>query len=252
MIDQRPSLSERPAFSDRPGLFESGEVQSKGYRSVSRLAICALILGALAPLALIHPLLFAIPWIGLIVSWRALHNIARPDSSATGYGLAMLGLVMAVVFGSWAPAKIIVEHVVLSRQAREFSTRWIDLVREGKLQEAHRWMLAPIQRPDPRMSTQQFYEENVGLQQDLEEEFTNEPGNLIASNGKQGTLNYLGVDHIRGKTADCEVDLIFEIDFADSDRPPIRFLTSVRRVLEDGVTRWQMKRVYQPMEGQYR
>jgi hypothetical protein len=245
MIDQRPALSERPAFSDRPALSESGEGRYEGYRSVSRLAIGALFLGVLAPLALIHPILFAVPWIGLIVSWRALHNIGLPDSSATGYRLAMTGLIMAIVFGSWAPAKIIVEHFVLSRQARQFSARWIDLVRDGKLQDAHRWMLAPIQRPDPRMSTQQYYEENVELQQDLEEEFTSEPGNLIASNGRQGTLHYLGVDHIRGKTTDREIDLIFELRFADSDRPPIRFVTSVRRVIEDGVTRWQVKRVYE-------
>ena len=247
MCEQRPAPSERPAFSNRPGLSESGEGQYEGYRSVSRLAVSAFILGLLAPLSLIHPLLFAVPWIGLIVSWRALHNIAQPNSSASGYGLAISGLILALVFGSWAPAKFTVEHVVLSRQARQFSERWIDLVRNGKLQDAHRWMLAPIQRPDPSMPTQLFYEENVELQEDLEEEFTNEPGNLIASNGKDGTLYYMGVDHITGKTTDREMTLIFELTFENSDRPAIRFLTSVRRVIEDGVARWQMKRVYEPM-----
>lgn len=246
MTEQRPALSNRPAFSDRRGLSEAEEGQYEGYRSVSRLAVSAFVLGLLAPLSLGHPLLFAVPWIGLIVSWRALHNITRPNSSASGYGLAVTGLILAIVFGSWAPSKFIVEHVILSRQARQFAERWIDLVRNGKLQDAHRWMLAPIQRPDPSMPTQNFYEENVELQEDLEEEFTNEPGNLIASSGNEGTLDYLGVDHITGKTTDCQVTLIFEITFENSDRPPIRFLTSVRRVIEDGIARWQMRRVYEP------
>lgn len=247
MTDQPPVLSERPAFSDRPGLSESAESQYEGYRSVSRMAVFALVLGVLSPAALIHPVLFAIPWIGLIVSWRALHNVARPDSSATGYGLAMGGFILAAVFGSWGPAKTVMEHTILTRQAREFCEDWIELVRDGRLQDAHRWMLAPIQRPDPRMPTQQFYEEHVELQQDLEAEFTNEPGNLIASDGKQGVLHYLGVDHISGETTDREMDLIFEITFDNSDRPPIRFLISLRRVVEDGVTRWQVMRVYEPI-----
>ena len=169
MSEQRPALSERPAFSQKPGLSELREGRYEGYRSVSRLAVSALILGLLAPLSLIHPLLFAVPWIGLIVSWRALHNTAQPKSSTSGYGLAISGFVLVLVFGSWAPAKFAVEHVVLSRQARQFSERWIDLVRNGRLQDAHRWMLAPIQRPDPSMPTQHFYEENVELQEDLDE-----------------------------------------------------------------------------------
>jgi hypothetical protein len=247
MPEQRPALSQRPAFSDRTGLSELGEGQYEDYRSVSRLAVCAFVLGLLAPLSLMHPLLFAVPWIGLIVSWRALHNVTQPSSSDSGYVLAISGLVLALVFGSWAPAKLTVEHFVLSRQARQFSERWIDLVRSGKLQDAHRWMLAPIQRPDPSMPTQLFYEENVELQEDLDEEFNNEPGNLIASSGKDSTLYYLGVDNITGKTINREITLLFEITFENSERPSVRFLTNVRRVIEDGVARWQMKRVLEPI-----
>jgi hypothetical protein len=247
MSEQRPALSQRPAFSDRTGLSELGEGQYEDYRSVSRLAVSAFVLGLLAPLSLMHPLLFSVPWIGLIVSWRALHNITQPSSSDSGYVLAISGLVLTLVFGSWAPAKLTVEHVVLSRQARQFSERWIDLVRSGKLQDAHRWMLAPIQRPDPSMPTQLFYEENVELQEDLDEEFNNEPGNLIASSGKDSTLYYLGVDNITGKTINREITLLFEITFENSERPSVRFLTNVRRVIEDGVARWQMKRVLEPI-----
>ena len=50
--------------------------------------------------------------------------------------------------------------------------------------------------------TKEFYEANLDLQQDLEEEFSKEPASQLVSRGSLGELRYLYADSIGGQHDD--------------------------------------------------
>ena len=253
----------KPAFSDQPRFTDVTTAEAEDYRTISRTAVCALVLGLLSPLALVHPLWCSIPWAGMLVAWQALRRINQPNSMVSGRTVALIGLLLTVLFGSWAPARHLTERKLLARQAQQFAQTWLDLVRNGHLQEAHRWMLPPYQR-EPGMPTQLFYEQNVHLEEDLETEFTSEPANLIAAQ-PDSTLGFLGVDRIEGDARDQVIVLKYVLQRDNNghghlDDPnhihkhdqehghghtTVHFFVRVRRVEADGQRHWQLSRIYQ-------
>lgn len=236
----------KPAFSDQRRFSDISTDAVEDYRTVSRTAVFALVLGLLSPLALVHPLSWAIPWAGMLVAWQALHRIAQPNSMISGRTIALIGLFLTVLFGAWAPARHLTERKLLTGQAQQFAETWLDLVRDGSLQEAHRWMLPPYQR-EPGLPTQQFYEQNVHLQEDLETEFTSEPANLIAAQ-PGSTVRFLGVESIEGDARDQRIVLQYVLrrdNGQGSDQANVHFFARVRRVEVDGRPHWQLSRVYQ-------
>ena len=236
------STKPQPAFSDRHNLTDVATNQTE-YRSVSRLAVCAFLLGLASPLALVHPLTWTIPWIGVLVALQAIRQISRPNSLVSGRPIALVGLVLSVLLSGWAPAKYFVERSLLTRQARQFADTWFHLVRDGTLQEAHRWMLPHYQR-DPEFATQEFYEENVYLQEDLEDEFTSEPANRIAGQS-DSTVRFLSLESIDGERHDQGIVLKYLLKSDSTDHEDVEFFVRIRREIADDVIHWQLSQVYQ-------
>lgn len=233
MANETPVFSEQHSFTD-----VSAE---HAYRGVSRLALTALLLGLISPVALTHPLSWTIPCLGAIVAWRAIRLVSHSNSTVSGSTIAILGLCLSVLFGCWAVVKHTVERNVLESQAREFGETWLNLVREGHLQEAHRWML-PHHARQSGMPTQQFYEENVRLLEDLESEFTSEPANLVASQ-PDSTIRFQGLDTLHGNQKEQTILLIFELE--SDGRESVPFVTRVRRLEEGEAVHWQLVDLYE-------
>lgn len=106
------------------------------YRSVSPLAIAAAIVGGCSAVALMTPLAWMVPLIGIGLALAALADITRSGTTKTGRLLALIGLALAVGFGSQAVSSSIVERWILGHRARATATTWADAVRSGRMADA--------------------------------------------------------------------------------------------------------------------
>jgi hypothetical protein len=122
---------------------ESGD---STYHSVSALAVLALVLGLLAPLAFVHVLLWTIPIVGAALSAIAFIRIDRSEGALIGRKAALVGLVLSLLFGSCAIAYVTTHRLWLARRAERVAERFFALLSEGKTYAAHQLWADPQYR----------------------------------------------------------------------------------------------------------
>lgn len=124
-----------------------------GYQSPSVAAIAALILGLASPLAIFHPLLLVIPFVGAVVALLALSRIAASEGALVGRKAALLGLFLSLA----SAAGILSHDAVIRRfrvaQASEAARQWIELALAGDMERAY-WLKAGVPIPDPNRPEQ--------------------------------------------------------------------------------------------------
>src|SRR5688500_10904316 len=93
--------------SDQPHVSSLDETALASYQGVSIMAVLALLLGVASALALVHPFLWVVPPVAVVLSILAIRAIDAPDSNLTGRRLAIAGLALALLFGLWAPSRVL-------------------------------------------------------------------------------------------------------------------------------------------------
>lgn len=116
------------------------------YRSVSTLAIVALVLGVAAPLALVSRLLVVLPCGALLAAWVALRRIAASDGALVGRAPALAAVALGVVSLSAVFARDAVRSYRLNAQAAPAARQWLKTVEGGHLREAFLLTIPPRQR----------------------------------------------------------------------------------------------------------
>ena len=106
------------------------------YRSLSTLAVVALLLGLCSPLAFVAPLLLAFPLVTIATAWLALARIRASGDCLTGRPLALAGIVLAVLFGVASLSHDYVRYSLSIRLANGAAQRWLSLVSGGRIDEA--------------------------------------------------------------------------------------------------------------------
>jgi hypothetical protein len=165
--------SDRPAAAagraePYPGLGVAPEVSppagEAAYRSLSIPAVigCALavvyaaflvVCGA-ASFATGMPLYLAgytllVPLVAVLLSALGWLQVQRSEGTRAGAGLAVWGMVLGGLFGLGYWAYLEGSRAAVGAQAQVFADQWIDLVRQGQLDEAFRLTIPPDQRPQP-------------------------------------------------------------------------------------------------------
>ncbi len=80
----------------QPRVTEQTDEQVAEYRSISGWAVAGLIIGLLSPLALVDPLLWAVPIVAGMVCVRAFGQIKQKAPAMIGRKAALVGLWLAV------------------------------------------------------------------------------------------------------------------------------------------------------------
>jgi hypothetical protein len=106
------------------------------YRPVSRLAVGAAVAGALSALALVNPICRVIPLVAIGLAVAALFDVNRPGARKAGGWAAVVGLALAVGFGTQAVTSAVVSRWLVERRAAAVARHWIDAVRAGRLADA--------------------------------------------------------------------------------------------------------------------
>ena len=107
------SIDHHPRMTDRQ------DTEIAAYQSLSMPAVVGLILGLFSPAAMLHPLLWFVPVLGIFFNGLALWSIARNVPAIVGRKAAVVGLVLSVFFGTAAVTDWFVHRQLLRRQADE-------------------------------------------------------------------------------------------------------------------------------------
>jgi hypothetical protein len=107
------------------------------YRPLSGWALAALAVGLASFVALFHPLLWAVPMVGVAVSLVALRRISRSDVPVVGRKLALVGLVFALLYGVAAPVRMATRDYWLCSRAERLANEFLGFIRSKKTAEAY-------------------------------------------------------------------------------------------------------------------
>ncbi len=127
------------------------------YRPISPLAIMACVAGVASLLAVVHPLLWIVPVVAVILSVAAIVRLSSPQSRYGGRNAAIASLCLAALMGSYAPARVISHDRKLFAEGRARIEDWFSLIQQGRMQEAHQLWQSPEHRFQGPGSLASFY-----------------------------------------------------------------------------------------------
>lgn len=144
------------------------------YRAVSVKSVLGCILGLCSPLALISPLLWAVPALGAILSAVAMCETTLATTIYTGRKLALFGLSLSLIFGVTAVTRNAIHQWLVRAEAERFAQSWFGFLAQDQPHMAHHLTIAPKDRRPLNTPLWSFYSKNPAARQSLEE-FVNEP-----------------------------------------------------------------------------
>jgi hypothetical protein len=100
------------------------EDQFEDYRSLSGLAVAALVVGLLSPVAFAAPPLLVVPILGVVLGLLAVRRIRRESEYYTGTALAVAGVLLALVSATSAGAMHSILGVIEVPEGYEPITFW--------------------------------------------------------------------------------------------------------------------------------
>jgi hypothetical protein len=116
------------------------------YRALTPQAVGGLIFGLLAPLAMIDPLLWAMPALGVVFSAWGLRRIRSRNGELVGRKLAWIGLVLSLLFMAAAPAEALTYQAMIRKEARQFAAQWFRYLGQEEPQKAYQLYMSPRYR----------------------------------------------------------------------------------------------------------
>ncbi|WP_161602275.1 DUF4190 domain-containing protein [Tautonia marina] len=132
--EPQAASSTAPSWSDSPI-----ENELPTYRAISSWAVASLVLGMIS-LVSFASLSFVIASVAAIGCGAAAQRaIRRYPDLVTGTGLANLGITLGLVSGLAAPTLSAVQHSIISRQAREYSTQLVAALESKGMADAY-WL----------------------------------------------------------------------------------------------------------------
>jgi hypothetical protein len=232
-----------------PSLSTAAESDIVGYSAISPAAIVALLLGVASIFAVGNLLLLIIPALAVVAAGMALLQIARSEGGVSGRWAAIAGLSLALLFASTAVARSITRAWHLRNEARTFANQWLQLVRQGRLEQAHQWHLPPDERQLAGTSLVQYYHDSPTAKEQLDQFFQATPLSRIVAAPSDAQLRY---EHVAEQLALDKSDRVALRYMMDNAQPSaaseLRFVVVVERTRSDVDSRgeWQIAAVVDP------
>jgi hypothetical protein len=149
------------------GVNEIDGAELPDYRPLCIPAIVGCVVGVLSFLALLHPVLWFVPLIGIGVNAYAFMQLASSDRMI-GRRAAQWGIFLSLLFGAAAPLRTLTYQWLERRDAQQTAREWFEAVREGNLYKAHQLGLMPGERRPLDDQLPKVYEQSADLQAGLD------------------------------------------------------------------------------------
>lgn len=263
------------ATDPRQAEFSSNEIDTvEAYRPVNRLAIASLIIGLASAAALLNPLLWGLPVLAAVLALVALLQIGRSHGEQRGAILAKVGFGAAMLFASWSLSWYMTDYYVLTSQARVYGDEWINLVREGRIYEAHQLALPGSQRAKNETSITELYEtvlrerhddpdkantppkpasrEEEAMRRELPMAFREfvggDPMKQLVAIGKNWQFRFERVVSLsKSDLRNSVINLEYEINYTEDERPAkLHIVLRMQRTLAADEAQWNVATVSRP------
>lgn len=236
---------------DSPHLTDHDDGMVDEYRAVSGWAVAALILGLLAPLALVDVWLSLIPLAGIAVAVVALVRIAVLAPTFTGQKAALAGLFLSVLCLSAAGADQWVFWRSIHGEARQFAKAWFEFLAEHEPLKAHQLSLPPSHRQPLDERLPDYYEEGEPWHEALEAYLAQPVVQKLLDLGGRARLRYHATEASGRDAHSVGVRQLFAVTYDDADRGTTTFLVRLamqRLPLEHGQAAWRLVNVEEKKE----
>ncbi|MGD0382651.1 MAG: hypothetical protein ABSA77_03950 [Thermoguttaceae bacterium] len=211
----------------QPRVTEQTDVELAAYRSISGWAVAGLVIGLLSPLALVDPLLWAMPIAAGIVCVRAFSQIRQNAPAMIGRKAALAGLWLAVFSFSAAYGDWLYYRWRIRDEARQTALFWFELLAQNRPELAFQLTLHPQQR---RPFDERIWDFYVDSEKDKVKWFTalknyvapgkeGEPASLVRTLlalGDSADVRYLGTLDQFFVESQYVVDQLFAVTFTES------------------------------------
>ena len=135
----------RPSVPD-VHITDPQDAELAAYRALAGQAVLGLIFGLLAPLALVDPMLWSIPVVGVFLSGWAIRRIKNAPRRWPAGRWPLAGLTLSLLFLAAVPADWFAYRRMVRNEARQFSALWFKYLTHDDPQKAHQLTLAPQSR----------------------------------------------------------------------------------------------------------
>jgi hypothetical protein len=212
------------------------------YRPLSVAAVVGLVLGLLSLVALLHPVLWLLPPLAVVVNLYALSGIDQ-SGTRTGRGLAVAGLAVALLAGAAAPARVYSYEYLQRRDARQIAEQWFDSLRNGQPQVAHQLTLSPDVRAHGDQEIWSLYQQSESQRKNLRDYVASPVVRTLLELGPKAQVRYY--DNEMAQT-DGRIDLVkdvYAVTYEDQGKPKSFFIQmELMRALkpETGPVEWRV------------
>lgn len=152
------SPSESSVFSVTPQEIPTAPVRPSGF--------VALFLGVLSSVVLLSSALLIVPIFAVLVGIFALRPAAL--GVPVGRRFAMLGILLAVFFASWAVVGSRLRTQELSTSGQQFAAQWLELASMGEWEVVLELMKWPDARQSPKMPLGPYYANTEARVEEME------------------------------------------------------------------------------------
>lgn len=160
------------------------------YRPVSVLAVVALALSLLTPLAFAHPYFWILPPVAFVTSVLVSRGLERVKEAYAGQLLAKMAIVLSLLTGVGSITRYGIERAILTREARSIANEFLDDVLANQLKAAFALTLPPYRRAN----MERDYDQLIARNGDNLRQFLASPIVLqFAGAAAETQVTYLGV-----------------------------------------------------------
>jgi hypothetical protein len=232
-----------------PRIPEERDMEIAAYRTVSGAAVAGLILGLLAPAALVDPVAWCLPIAGILVSAYALLRVRRNAATLAGRKAALWGLGLSLCFAAMTAADWSYYRYCVRQEARQFAAMWFELLAESRPERAFQLSIDPKHRQPLDDRLWEYYRNNAEVRRTLDryvapakEGEKPPPIRTLLALGKTARVRYLDSPLQANEDGSDLVDLRYAVTFDGAGGKKTFFLIVklLRTKSGDGRANWKI------------
>jgi len=204
----------RPSVPD-VHITDPHDTELAAYRTLPGQAVLGLIFSLLSPLALVDPMLWTVPALGLIFSRWALVRIRKNPPAMTGRKMALTGLLLSLLFLAAAPTHWNASRWMIRREARQFCAQWFKFLAQDEPQKAFQLMMGPPERQPLDDRLWDYYRSRPDIRKSLEGNVASPLIRTLLALGPGALVRFYQIEaQRREKNADA-VDLWYAVTYEE-------------------------------------
>lgn len=210
------------APDDRSAVFELEE--DPDYRPLSGMALGGFFLSLTTPIAFWHPTGIAMPFLVAAFNIWAMIRIGGLGRPTAGRMLAVWGLCISLVCGSWAGAMFGAQRYVLARESQDFAHSWFDFLSRGEPHKAIMLTRTPGTRAPIDEDLWRFFRTEIAAQRGLRNYVKEPPVAALLALGDKAIVRHYQNTSVEYEDGEHSLVDVYSVSFDHEGKRLVLFL----------------------------